>query len=142
MIDVHEPQTFDPEPPAGILPVMAEDNLTETTRGTWRRVRYEDGTRFAEYRSHWWIFGLPAVHLTSGKSPETGKTATAKGIVAIGRKACGIIAIGQMAWGLIAIGQLACDILFGLGQLSTGIVAVGQGAISVAFALGQFAGVD
>ena len=85
-----------------------------------------------------WL-GFPLIHYTYGRSPETGRRVTAKGVIAVGRIACGIIAIGQVSIGLLAIGQLAIGFLFGLGQLSIGLAAIGQAAIGVYFGLGQLA---
>ena len=116
-----------------------EYKIEETAMGTWMRYGYENGTSFHEFKSHVQWLGLPLIHYTYGKNPETGRRVCAKGVIAIGRIACGIIAIGQLSIGLIAIGQLAIGILFGLGQLSTGLAAAGQGAIAVYFGLGQFA---
>ncbi len=111
---------------------------TEVTRlGTWRRFLYPNGALFEEFVSHGSLLGLPLLHYTRGRCPETGKRIVAKGVVAIGRLAIGIIAIGQASAGVIAIGQLAVGLLFGLGQASTGIVAVGQLAIAVMAGLGQ-----
>lgn len=112
----------------------------ETTRwGTWRRYGYIDGTSYHEFTSYKSLWGLPLVHYTYGRNPETGRRRVAKGIIAVGRLACGVIAIGHASLGLVAVGQLAVGVAFGLGQLATGAVAVGQLALAVGFALGQFA---
>ena len=112
--------------------------FTEETRfGAWRRYLYPTGQLFEEFVSHWQILGMPFLHYTRGRCPETGKRITAKGFVAIGRFAFGIIAIGHVSAGVIAIGQVAIGFLLGLGQASTGIFAVGQLAISVLAGLGQ-----
>jgi len=116
-----------------------EYKIEETGFGTWRRYAYPNGSRFAEYRSHKIIYGLPLVHYAYGICPETGKRIIAKGIIAIGRIALGGIAIGQTSLGLIAIGQLGLGILFGLAQAATGFAAVGQVAIGIKFGLGQLA---
>jgi hypothetical protein len=116
-----------------------EYKIEETAMGTWMRYGYENGTSFHEFRSHIGWMGFPLIHFTYGRSPETGRRVTAKGVIAIGRIACGFIAIGQLSIGLLAVGQLAIGILFGLGQLSTGLAAVGQAAIAVYFGLGQLA---
>jgi len=113
--------------------------IERTNFGVWRRYGYENGTSFHEFKSHATMLGMPLVHYTFGKSPETGGRVCAKGIIAIGRFACGIIAIGHASIGIIAIGQLAIGLVFGLGQLSAGIAAVGQAAIGIAFGLGQLA---
>ena len=116
------------------------DYQTEETRwGTWRRFLYPTGELFEEYVSHRTLLGLPLLHYTRGRSPETGKRVTAKGVIAIGRFAMGIIAIGQVAAGFLAIGQLAVSPLLGIGQAATGVVAAGQIAIAAGFGLGQVA---
>src|SRR5262249_48799922 len=121
--------------------------IEESPSGTWRRFRYPTGQVFAEYTSRRRLFGLPFYHRTHGPSPETGKSVTAcgviavgqfaRGIIAIGQFARGVVAIGQFAVGIVAVGQLAVGLLLGIGQLATGVVAVGQGAFGILFGLGQ-----
>ena len=113
--------------------------ITETSFGSWRRFMGADQKLFEEFTSHKRFLGLPLLHYTKGRSPETGKSVTAKGIIAIGRFAIGLVAIGQVSGGLIAVGQLGLGVLFGLGQATSGVVAIGQLALGGAFALGQFA---
>lgn len=113
--------------------------IEQTGLGTWRRYGYENGTSFREFKSHATMLGMPLLHYTFGKSPETGSRVCAKGVIAIGKLACGVIAIGHASIGIIAIGQLAIGLVFGLGQLSAGIAAVGQTAIGIYFGLGQLA---
>jgi len=110
-----------------------------TRRGMWRRYGYIDGSSYHEFTSHAQMWGLPLVHYTWGRNPETGRRRIARGIIAVGRLACGIIAIGHASLGLVAVGQLAVGVGFGLGQLATGAAAVGQCAVAAGFALGQFA---
>ena len=122
--------------------------VTKTSSGTWKLFLYSSGQRYAEFVSDARLGGLPLVHIAYGRSPETGKIPTAKGIIAIGRKACGVIAvgqgavgvvaIGQAAFGVVAVGQLAVGALFGLGQAATGVLAIGQFAAGI-FSVGQFA---
>ncbi len=122
--------------------------VTKTASGTWKRFLYSSGQRYVEFVSDARLGGLPLVHIAYGRSPETGKIPTAKGIVAIGRIACGVIAVGQgavgvvavgqAAFGVVAVGQLAVGALFGLGQAATGVVAIGQFAAGI-FSVGQFA---
>ena len=115
-----------------------EYKIKETSLGTWRSFMYINGTSFHEYKSHATLFGLPVLHYTYGRSPETGRRICAKGIIAVGRLACGFIAIGQASLGLLAIGQVAFGVIFGLGQLSSGVAALGQVAIAAYLGLGQF----
>ncbi|MHC4488397.1 MAG: hypothetical protein ACYS9C_04820 [Planctomycetota bacterium] len=124
---------------SNLLLQEVEYKIQETNFGVWHRYMYINGTSFHEFKSHKSLFGLPLVHYTYGRCPETGRRVIAKGIIAVGRLACGIVAIGHASLGLLAIGQLAIGIVFGLGQLSTGLTAVGQAAISLYFGLGQFA---
>lgn len=113
-------------------------NVTETALGTWRRYLYPSGADFAEFRSHSEIMGLPLVHITRGICPETGRRMTAKGVIAVGRKAVGVIAFGQVSAGLLAFGQ-ACAGILAVGQAAAGFIAVGQAAIAYHFGLGQLA---
>lgn len=121
--------------------------VVETGFGVWKRFLNAQGQAYAEFTSHRRVMGLPLVHYTAGRSPETGKRKVARGIVAVGRVSIGVVAIGQAAFGVIAIGQLALGALLGLGQASTGAVAVGQATAGVgavgqvtagAMAVGQF----
>ncbi len=116
-----------------------EYQTEETEHGTWRRFVYPTGEAFAEYRSATIVFGLPLIHYTSGKCPETGKRLTARGFIAIGRKAVGVIAIGQLSAGLIAFGQVGLGLIFGLAQAGAGLVALGQMALGLYFGAGQIA---
>lgn len=123
--------------------------VEETALGVWRRFAYENSSGFfEEFVSHRRLFGLPLLHYTHGRCPETGRAKWACGIVAVGRKAIGLLALGRFAVGLLAlgqlsagvfvVGQLAIGMLLGIGQGTTGVIAIGQLAIGVAFGLGQF----
>jgi hypothetical protein len=122
-----------------LLLEKVEYQVKDTGFGVWRRYLYANGTLFREFKSHNAVFGIPLVHYTAGKCPETGKRIVAKGIVAVGRRAMGVVAIGQASLGFVAIGQLAVGILFGLGQAASGVAAIGQGALGALFGLGQLA---
>ena len=122
-----------------VLLEKPEYKIEQTATGVWRHYGYENGTSFHEFKSNATWHGLPVIHYTYGRNPETGRRVCAKGVIAVGRIACGIVAIGQASIGLIAIGQLAIGLLFGFGQLSTGVAAVAQAAIGVYFGLGQLA---
>jgi hypothetical protein len=124
---------------SNLLLENVEYKVVKTSLGTWRRYLYPSGQSFAEYKSDLTWFGLPFLHYTYGKCPETGKRVVAKGVVAVGRLAMGILAIGQASFGLIALGQLAIGILLGLGQGATGVFSVGQMALGAYLAVGQFA---
>jgi hypothetical protein len=113
--------------------------VQETANGIWRRYLYENGQRFAEFKTYLNVGGLPLVHYTHGICPQTGRRITAHGIIAVGRIASGVIAIGQFAIGLIAIGQLSIGLLFALGQASFGTFCLGHLAAGLFFGAGQFA---
>jgi len=116
-----------------------EYKVDQTPRGTWRRFAYPTGQYFEEFVSHKKFLGLPLIHFTRGRCPDTGRRIIAKGIIAIGRLAVGVVAVGHASAGIVAIGQLAIGLLFGLGQLSTGAVAIGQMALGAAVGIGQMA---
>lgn len=116
-----------------------EYKIEKTNLGTWRSFVYPSGEYFSEFTSHNTMFGLPVLHYTRGKCPETGRRIVAKGIIAVGRLATGVIAIGHAALGVLAIGQLGLGLLFGLGQASSGVLAVGQLALGFYFGIGQVA---
>jgi hypothetical protein len=116
-----------------------EYKIEETSFGTWRKYLYPSGELFEEFKSSDDLFGLPLVHYTRGRCPETGKRIVAKGIIAVGRLAVGVVAIGQASLGIVAVGQLGLGLLFGLGQACSGVVGIGQFALGGLFGLGQFA---
>ena len=80
-----------------------EYKIEETPQGVWRRFMYPSGQYFAEYRSHTTVFGLPLIHYTHGKCPETGKRIVARGFLAVGRIAAGVFALGQISAGVVAL---------------------------------------
>ena len=109
--------------------------VDQTVWGQWRRFLYPDGRLFEEFVSHMTIIGLPLINITRGICPETGKSRTAKGFLAIGRFAYGVIAIGQVSVGVFAIGQASLSILLGIGQATVGLVAIGQFGGGIVFGL-------
>ena len=113
--------------------------IEKTNHGTWRSYLYPSGEYFSEFISHKRMLGLPLIHYTRGKCPETGRRIVAKGIIAVGRLAAGILAIGHASFGVVAVGQLALGLLIGLGQASSGMYALGQLAIGFYFGVGQIA---
>jgi hypothetical protein len=112
--------------------------IKETDRGVWRTYVYESGQSFREYRSKMEIMGLPFIHYTYGKCPETGKRICARGFIAVGRFAYGIIAVGHVSFGIVALGQLAVG-LIAFAQLCIGLVGLGQAALMVILGVGQIA---
>jgi hypothetical protein len=127
------------EPIRNLLFDHVEYKTDETRLGTWRRFLYPTGELFEEFTSHGRLFGLPLLHYTRGRCPETGKRVVAKGVIAIGRLAVGILAIGHASIGVIGIGQATIGLLFGLGQASAGLFALGQLAVAGVVGVGQVA---
>jgi hypothetical protein len=111
----------------------------ETAWGRWRRFGYADGRLFEEFVSHMMILGMPLIHYTRGKCPETGRSVVAKGFLAVGRISVGVVAIGQASAGVFAVGQASMGLLFGLGQATCGVVTIGQLSLGLLVGLGQFA---
>lgn len=99
-----------------------------------------------EYRSKATVFGIPLVHIATGRS--SGRTKLASGIIAIGDVAVGGVAIGGIAFGgvtfsglgmgLITFAGLAIGLFNSVGGMSIGGLATGGFAIGVA-AQGGFA---
>lgn len=131
-----------------VLLEEVEYKIEETHFGVWRRYGYINGTSFHEFKSHKRLFGLPLVHFTYGRCPETGRRVWARGVIAVGCFARGIVSVGMVsiaclavglgAVGIVAIGLAGVGIIFGLGQFSTGLVALGQMATGYV-AIGQIA---
>lgn len=71
------------------------------------------------------MYGLPFIHITIGKCPETGRRIVARGFIAVGRLSIGAIALGHASAGVIALGQLAFGFLF-FAQLGFGLAGIGQ----------------
>ena len=109
-----------PQTLINFLPEDVDYRIQETAVGTWQSFMYENGKTYHEFTSHAELAGLPLFHYTAGKCPETGRSKSAHGVVAVGRFASGIIAIGQVSWGVIAIGQASFGLLVSIGQLAVG----------------------
>jgi hypothetical protein len=122
-----------------MLPETVEYRIAKTRLGEWRRYMYPNGMRYAEFRTHRRMFGMPLLHYTAGICPETGARTVARGVVGVGRVATGVLAIGQAAFGLVAVGQVAVGLGFGLGQAAAGALALGQLGMGVVFGVGQIA---
>lgn len=80
-----------------------------------------------EYKSKAMLFGLPLIHICSGRGPD-GRLKPAKGFIAIGNVAVGVFALGGISFGLV-----------GLGGVSLGLVCIGGLSIGLAAAFGGFA---
>lgn len=95
---------------------------------------------YFEYRSKHSLFGLPLVHITSGRRAD-GRVNAAKGWIAIGGLAygilfsCGGIAVGGISCGGIAVGVFSFGGL-GLGLGAFAGLAVGIWAVGGAAAIG------
>ncbi len=124
---------------ANLLLEKVEYKVEETTHGVWRRYLYTSGECFVDFQSHMRLFGLPLLHYTRGKCPETGKRLVAKGFIAVGRLAMGVVAIGQASAGIIAFGQASLGLLFCLAQAGAGLMAAGQLALGALIGVGQVA---
>ncbi len=88
-----------------------------------------------DYRSETTFFGLPLVHVATGRDSATGRKRVAKGIIAIGDIAQGVVAIGGVAIGGVAIGGGAIGV-FAFGGGAVGLLAFGGLAIALIIALG------
>ncbi|MDD2993768.1 MAG: hypothetical protein PHG73_09545 [Pygmaiobacter sp.] len=110
---------------------------------------------FVEYRSQRELFGLPLVHIVKARRVQQGfvqvkgvggsnlqPVPTARGVLAIGRRAVGVIAIGNLTCGVVSIGNLSVGVLtianMGLGLLGIGNLLVAAFSIANA-ALGLLA---
>jgi hypothetical protein len=129
----------DPSAFRNLLLEKIEFQVTRTGSGVWRRFLWPSGELFEEYRSDRTLFGLPLLHYTRGRSPERGRRVTARGFVAIGRRAIGVVALGQGAAGIVAVGQASVGLLVGIGQATLAPIAVGQLAVGLFAGLGQAA---
>ena len=94
-------QDFETNPyasPAGpAVPSTAHYQLDETTLGTWKSFQHENGKKFREFNSHAHVGGLPLLHFTSGKSPETNRRKTAVGLIdALWFNGCGCFGNSEM----------------------------------------------
>ncbi|WP_425613555.1 hypothetical protein NA78x_003390 [Anatilimnocola sp. NA78] len=95
--------------------------------------------RGREYKSQMLLFGVPLVHIATGRDPATGKKRIAKGVIAVGNIAVGFLAIGGVAVGGLTIGGVSLG-LISLGGLSIGaLVALGGCALGGGLSAGGFA---
>lgn len=69
-----------------------------------------------EWKSKMEVLGFPLIHITVGRSPQTGKPLVSRGV----------IAIGQVGIGLITFAQVGVGLLFGLGQVMGGWFVIAQ----------------
>ncbi|QDT38597.1 hypothetical protein [Stratiformator vulcanicus] len=113
-------------------------NERSTRWGRWREMSLQGALVYREFRSTATLGRLPVLHYAVGKN-QKGRTPTARGVVAIGRRAIGLIAVGQFAFGLISVGQISVGLIAAFGQVAIGAASTGQVAAGAIFALGQFA---
>ncbi len=102
-----------------------------------RRRQPKPGEPF-EYKSKRTLFGLPLLHVVSGRDPETGKAREARGFIAIGDKARGVFAFGGIARGWFAFGGLAFGVV-AFGGVGIGLISISGLAIGLLFACGGVA---
>lgn len=113
--------------------------ITDTGFFEVRSFMYPSGQSYVEYTSHFRIAGLPFVHMTFGRNPETGRRKVAKGFISLGRIAIGVFPVGQLAAGVFPIGQAAFGFVFAIGQGAVGWISLGQLALAWTLAVGQLA---
>ncbi len=96
-----------------------------------------------DYKSRQTLFGLPLVHICSGRDPVTGKRRIARGIIAAGDIAQGVVAFGGLAMGGFTFGGVALGVVnfagLAFGLLSIGGVAIGLLGAYGGLAIGTFA---
>lgn len=85
-----------------------------------------------EYKSERTLFGLPLVHI-NGKWGGT-----AKGVVAVGFKACGVVSVGFLSMGVFSAGCLSLGAV-SLGALALGVLTLGAVSVGLLLALGAVA---
>lgn len=110
-----------------------------------------------EYKSKRTLFGLPLVHVCLGRGRSFSK-GKAKGIIAVGNRACGVVSVGFFGAGLfnvalvggglvslglvsvggLALGTFACGI-WAAGNIALGLFAQGNVALGQIFASGNVA---
>jgi len=93
-----------------------------------------------DYQSSRRILGWPLLHVTRGVDPATGRRRVARGVIAVGDRACGVVAFGGIATGVFAFGAVGIGV-FAFGGLAVGLcVYAGFGlAALLAFAGGAVA---
>lgn len=91
-----------------------------------------------EYRSRKTLFGLPLLHIAYGKDPVSGRPRIAKGIIAMGGRACGVVAFGKLACGGIVFGGIGVG-LISVSGLALGLLSLGGLALGLLFSLGVLA---
>jgi hypothetical protein len=92
-----------------------------------------------DYKSKAMLFGLPLVHVATGRDPSTGRKRIAKGIIAVGNVAVGALAIGGFAVGGVTVGGVSLRVI-SIGGLSVGILlAIGGCALGAGLSAGGLA---
>ena len=85
-----------------------------------------------EYKSKRTLFGLPLVHINGRWG------GTAKGVVAVGFKACGVVSVGFLSMGVFSAGCLSLGAV-SLGALALGVLTLGAVSVGLLLALGAVA---
>lgn len=100
-----------------------------------------------EHKSKTMLWGLPLVHINTGRGPYRAKGIiaignVASGLLAIGGLSAGVVSLGGLSAGVVSIGGLSGALLFSLGGISIGSIAIGGVAIGFlaagGFALGMY----
>ena len=124
--------------PQGCKPNTAQGAQQEPAQGRgpftpyWGLPRRYVWASDFEYKSKRTLFGLPLVHI-NGKWGGT-----AKGVVAVGFKACGVVSVGFLSMGVLSAGSLSLGVL-SLGVVALGVLALGSVAVGLLPALGAVA---
>jgi hypothetical protein len=100
---------------------------------------YRKGFGFFEYRSRRTLFGLPLVHIVSGRDPRTGLPRVAKGIVAMGDVSLGVLSIGGIAFGGLTFGGIGVGVVTIGGLAIALLAALGGAAVAGGLAMGGMA---
>jgi len=118
------------------LTALARGEATQARRSqgsllqrSWTQMRVFCSGQPYEFRSRTTLFGLPLVHLISGRRYPGQPVRAAKGWLAMGDVAVGGIAFGGAAAGVFAFGGMVTG-LFTMGGLSLALLVSG-GGISV-----------
>lgn len=104
---------------------------------------------FTEYKSKKTIFGMPLIHVVKSKKKSYirgfnddrnryMRLPTAKGFIAIGRRAKGVISIGNFSCGIIAFGNLSAG-LISISNIGLGLFSLSNIALGLFMALGNLA---
>ncbi|SEU10696.1 helix-turn-helix domain-containing protein [Paenibacillus sp. NFR01] len=96
---------------------------------------YYDYRRY-EYKSERTLFGLPLIHINTGRGVHVAKGIVAIGNIAVGGLAIGIVSaggicLGALSLGLLSLAGLAIGLLLAAGGLAVGTLAFGGLALGI-----------